>query len=121
MPYATTGALIYVNMGEPGRRRHGTTAPLWRAMALGIDVDVPDGSCTTRRCRRADRRARHLGLRRAVRAAALRPRRGGAAGPFLWLNKRDGQGSACAPTAPTTVTLTIFTGNVWREIQTLLG
>ena len=63
-------------------------------------------------------------MRDTIAARKKRPYDPAAAAALLdrvGYDKRDAQGFRLQPDGkPLTVTLTIFTGNVWREIQTLL-
>ncbi len=125
IPYATNSVRsLYVNMVDPVVGGMGNDrVALRRAIALGIDADtlikvVYDGQGLPSNLIVAPGISGFdpaLNKRRydPVAAAALLDRFG--------YDKRDAQGFRRAPDGkPLTVTLTIFTGNVWREIQTLL-
>ncbi|MEO8753594.1 MAG: ABC transporter substrate-binding protein [Casimicrobiaceae bacterium] len=115
---------IYINMDDPVVGGMGNDrVALRRAVALAIDVDslirvVYSGQGTPMNQvlvpgvsgHDPDAKKRPFD---PVAAQALLDRFGYA--------KRDAQGYRLAPNgAPLALTLTIFTGNVWREIQTLL-
>jgi oligopeptide transport system substrate-binding protein len=125
VPYASNSVRsLYANMDDPVVGGMGNDrVALRRAIALGVDVDtlikvVYDGQGLPSNLIVAPGISGFdpaLNKRRydPVAAAALLDRFG--------YGKRDGQGFRLAPDGkPLTVTLTIFTGNVWREIQTLL-
>jgi ABC-type transport system substrate-binding protein len=115
---------LYVNMEDPvlGGMDNDRVA-LRRAISLGIDVDslikvvyqgqaMPTSQIVAPGISGYDPNSRKR-VYDPVAAAALLDRFG--------YNKRDAQGFRLRPDGkPLTVVLTIFTGNVWREIQTLL-
>jgi len=115
---------LYVNMDDPviGGMDNAHIG-LRRAMSLGIDVDtlikvvyhgqgMPANQIVAPDISGYDPHAKKR-VYDPVGAAALLDRFG--------YNKRDGQGFRLQPDGkPMTIVITIFTGNVWREIQTLL-
>lgn len=115
---------IYINMADPVVGGMGNDrVALRRAVALAIDVEtlirvVYSGQGT------AMNQVLAPGVSGYDPDAKKRPFDPAAAQALLdrfGYAKRDAQGYRLAPDgAPLTLTLTIFTGNVWREIQTLL-
>ena len=115
---------IYINIDDPvvGGMSNERVA-LRRAVALALDIDtlirvVYSGQGT------AMNQVLAPGVAGHDPEAKKRPFDPAAAQALLdrfGYAKRDAQGYRLAPDgAPLTLTLTIFTGNVWREIQTLL-
>ena len=125
IPYASNSTRsLYVNMEDPVIGGMGNDrVALRRAIALGIDVEglikvvyqgqgLPSSQIVAPGISGYDAAAKKRVYDPAA-AAALLDRFG--------YDKRDAQGFRLRPDGkPLTVTLTIFTGNVWREIQTLL-
>jgi ABC-type transport system substrate-binding protein len=125
IPYASNSVRsLYVNMDDPVIGGMGNDhVALRRAVSLGIDVEalvkvvyqgqgLPTSQILAPGIAGYDPAAKKRVYDPAA-AAALLDRFG--------YGKRDGQGFRLRPDgAPLTVILTIFTGNVWREIQTLL-
>ena len=123
--YATNSVRsLYVNMDDPvvgGMDR--TRTALRRAIALGIDVAtlkrvvyqgqaLPTNQIVAPGIAGFDPDAPPRPYDPATAAALL---------DRLGYDRRDAQGMRLAPDGkPLTVVLTIFTGTVWREIQTLL-
>jgi len=125
IPYASNSVRsLYVNMDDPvlGGMDNAHVA-LRRAISMGLDIEtlikvvyhgqgIPANQIVAPGIAGYDPNAKKR-VYDPVAAAALLDRFG--------YNKRDAQGFRLQPDGkPLTVVLTIFTGNVWREIQTLL-
>jgi ABC-type transport system substrate-binding protein len=125
IPYASNSVRsLYVNMDDPvlGGMDNAHVA-LRRAISMGLDIEtlikvvyhgqgIPANQIVAPGIAGYDPNAKKR-VYDPVAAAALLDRFG--------YNKRDAQGFRLQPDGkPLIVVLTIFTGNVWREIQTLL-
>ncbi|MFO1323203.1 MAG: ABC transporter substrate-binding protein [Burkholderiales bacterium] len=125
IPYAINSVRsLYVNMDDPVIGGMGNDrVALRRAIALGIDADslikvIYDGQGLPSNLIVAPGIA---GFDAALNKRKYDPAAAAALLDRFGYGKRDAQGFRLAPDGkPLTVTLTIFTGNVWREIQTLL-
>jgi ABC-type transport system substrate-binding protein len=125
MPYATNSVrAIYVNMDDPvvGSMSNERVA-LRRAIALGIDVDTlikvvyaGQGIAATQIAAPGI-----SGYDAAAKPRVYDPMSAASLLDRFGYDKRDAQGFRLAPGGkPLALTLTIFTGTAWREIQTLL-
>ena len=124
-PYATNSVrAIYVNMDDPvvGGMSNERVA-LRRAIALGIDVDtlikvVYEGQGIAATQIAAPGIA---GFDATAKPRVFDPKAAAALLDRFGYDKRDAQGFRLAPGGkPLGLTLTIFTGTAWREIQVLL-
>lgn len=124
-PYAINSVrALFVNMDDPVVGGMGTDRiALRRALALAVDVDtlirvVYNGQALPSNLIVAPG---ITGFDPALNRRKYDPALANALLDRFGYDKRDAQGYRLAPGGrPLAVTLTIFTGNVWRELQTLL-